>query len=114
MRYLKKRTSLNFTLYCNAMLLINFLPRDINLPNAQCMLNQLQTPMFAFQMKLFSDLTSKTFLYKIARYHQLFQCITHQSRNTNLFFLQVYLETSASKHTRICFGFYLVTERGDD
>ena len=78
MRYLKKRTSLNFTLYCNAMLLINFLPRDINLPNAQCMLNQLQTPMFAFQMKLFSDLTSKTFLYKIARYHQLFQCITHQ------------------------------------
>ena len=63
--------------------------------------------MFVFQIKLiklFPKLLSKTFVYKIERYHEVLQIITPQPRGTNLFFLQVYLESTVSKRKCLCFG----------
>lgn len=71
--------------------------------------NQLQAPMFVFQIMLFSQLTSITFVYKIEWYHELLQIVTHQLYGTNLLFLQDYLKSTASKRMRIYFGFYLLT-----
>ena len=48
---------------------------------------------------------SKVFVYKIEWYNEVFQIITHQPRGTNLFFLQLYLESTTSKCKCLCFGF---------
>ena len=65
--------------------------------------------MFVFQIKLiklFPKLLSKTFAYKIERFREVLQVITHQPRATNLFFLQVYLESTVSKRKCLCFGLW--------
>ena len=49
----------------------------------------MQMHIIVFQMRLFSELISKTFVYKIAWYHEVFQIITHQPHGTNLLFLKV-------------------------
>ena len=61
--------------------------------------------MFVFRIKLFSDVISKTFVYKIAWYHEVFQIIAHQPSGTNLLFLQSYLRSIASNRTYLNFGF---------
>ena len=43
---------------------------------------------------------SKTVVYKIAWYHEVYQIITHQTRDANLLFLQGHLESNA----RLCFS----------
>lgn len=71
--------------------------------------------MFVFQIKLiklFSKLLSKTFAYKIERYREVLQIIIPQPRGTNLFFLQVYLESTVKKRKCLCFG--LREERRED
>ena len=70
-----------------------------NLPIPQYMKNQSQAHMFVFRINLFSDLISKTVVYEIARFLNVFQIITHQPRDTNLLFLQDHLESNAS----LCF-----------
>ena len=86
-----------------------------NLSIPQCMWNQSQAHMFVFQIKLiklFSKLLSKTFAYKIERYREVLQIIIPQPRGTNLFFLQVYLESTVKKRKCLCFG--LREERRED
>ena len=86
-----------------------------NLSILQCMWNQSQAHMFVFQIKLiklFSKLLSKTFAYKIERYGEVLQIIIPQPRGTNLFFLQVYLESTVKKRKCLCFG--LREERRED
>ena len=83
-----------------------------NLSILQCMWNQSEEQIFVFRIKLFSYLISKTFVYKITWYHEVFQIITHQGRGTNLIFLQGYLESTACKRISLCFDFsYLGRER---
>ena len=83
-----------------------------NLSILQCMWNQSEEQIFVFRIKLFSYLISKTFVYKITWYHEVFQIITHQGRGTNLVFLQGYLESTACKRISLCFDFsYLERER---
>ena len=48
------------------MAMINFLPRDTKLVNSAMHVNQSEVHVFVFQMKLFLELISKTFAYKIA------------------------------------------------
>ena len=71
-----------------------------NLWLTQCMKNQSQAHVFVFWIKAFSDLMSKTVVYKIAWYHEVYQIITHQTRDANLLFLQGHLESNA----RLCFS----------
>ena len=53
-----------------------------------------------FWIKAFSDLISKTVVFKIAWCHEIYQIITHQPRDANLLFLQGHLESNA----RLCFS----------
>ena len=69
-----------------------------NLSLSQCMNNQSQAHVFAFWIKAFSNLISKTVVYKIAWYHKVYQI--NQPRDTNLLFLQGHLESNA----RLCFS----------
>ena len=53
-----------------------------------------------FWIKAFSDLISKTVVFKIVWCHEIYQIITHQPRDANLLFLQGHLESNA----RLCFS----------
>ena len=49
--------------------------------------------------KLFSDVLSKTFVYKSVWYQEVFQIISTQPSGKNLLFLQGYLESPTNKST---------------
>ena len=96
--------ALKFTKYCRSIVLINYLPRGSKFSILQCMWTRWHTHFFVFEIKLFSDLISKAFVYKTTWHHQVFQIITHQPRDTNLLFLQGHLKSAKSTCTCLCFG----------
>ena len=96
------------------MAIINFLPRDTKLVNSTMHVNQSKVHVFVFEMTLFLELISKTFAYKIAWYHEVFQIITLPPR-CKLALSKGYLESTASKRNCLCICFGdLERETGED